>query len=313
MGGSGGGGGGFRFDAGRAKALPAQVARAQLQASEATSGTEIASFLNESLKDFNTRDAAAMRKDLDEIEAHLGEELQCSFDVLFGGSVAKHTYVDGLSDVDALLAFKDAEDVDSPKKLLDKLTRSLTEMLGNRAEVSHGKLAVTVKYQNGVELQLIAAVRDENGMRVPSWRRDGWSAINPQKFTEALTKRNAECGQRLIPTIKLAKAINANLPEDKRLTGYHLESLAIAAFRDYKGATVQATMLSHFMKSVPDLLKSPIRDRTGQSVHVDEYLGVAGSADRTDRAHLFERLSKRVDTALTTGSITNLGQLLGKE
>src|SRR5947209_4281551 len=127
MGGSGGGGGGFRFDAGRTKALPEQVAKAQLQASEATAGTEIANYLNE-------------------IEAHLGEELQGTFDVLFGGSVAKHTYVDGLSDVDAVLAFKNAEDVDSPKKLLDKLTKSLSDLLGNRADVSHGKLAVTVKY-----------------------------------------------------------------------------------------------------------------------------------------------------------------------
>jgi hypothetical protein len=313
MGGSGGGGGGFRFDPGRAKALPEQVAKAQLQASEATAGTEVANYLADSLKEFNNRDAAAMRGDLNEIEAHLGEDLQGSFDVLFGGSVAKHTYIDGLSDVDAVLAFKNAEDVDSPKKLLDKLTQSLSDLLGDRADITHGKLAVTVKYKNGVELQLIPAIRDEYGMHVPSWREDGWSAINPQRFTDALTKRNAQCGQRLIPTIKLAKAINANLPEDKRLTGYHMESLAIASFRDYKGSTTLANMLSHFMKSVPDLLKSPIKDRTGQSVHVDEYLGAAGSTDRTDRAHLFERLSKRLDTALTTGSITNLGQLLGEE
>ena len=315
MGGSGGGGGGgrFRFDATRAKSLPEQVAKTQLQASEATAGTEIANYLADSLKEFNNRDAAAMRKDLTEIEEHLGEQLQGNFDVLFGGSVAKHTYVDGLSDVDAILAFKNAEDVDTPKKLLDKLTRSLGDLLEGRADVSHGKLAVTVKYNNGVELQLIPAIRDPNGLHVPSWRRDGWSAINPEKFTAALTKRNVQCGQRLIPTIKLAKAINANLPEDKRLTGYHMESLAIAAFRDYKGPTVLASMLSHFMKSVPDLLKSPIKDRTGQSVHVDEYLGVAGSTDRTDRAHLFERLSKRLDTSLATGSITNLGQLLGEE
>jgi hypothetical protein len=310
---SGGGGGGFRFDSDRARNLPAQVAQTQLEASAATAGTEVANYLGECLKQFNGRDAAATRKNLAEIEDHLGQELEGRFDILFGGSIAKHTYVDGLSDVDALLAFKNTEDVDSPRKLLDKLTKRLADLLGDRADVSHGKLAVTVRYKDGVELQLIPAVRDENGMRVPSWRRDGWSTINPEKFTEALTKRNEECGRRLIPTIKLAKAINGTLPEEKRLTGYHVESLAIAAFRDYKGLMVLGSMLSYFMKSVPELLKSPISDKTGQSIHVDEHLGDAGSNARQDLAHLFERLSKRLDNSLTTGSISNLGQLLGEE
>ena len=150
-------------------------------------------------------------------------------------------------------------------------------------------------------------------MKVPSWQRDTWSAIDPQKFTDALTKRNAACGQRLVPTIKLAKAINATLPEDKRLTGYHIESLAIAGFRGYQGSTVLGTMLSHFLKSIPGLLHSPITDRTGQSVHVDEYLGPAGNREREVRAHIFDRLSKRLDTALAAGSITNLAKLLGDD
>ncbi len=46
-------------------------------------------------------------------------------------------------------------------------------------------------------------------------------------FQQALTKRNQQCGGKLVPTIKLAKAINGQLPANQALSGYHMESLAI--------------------------------------------------------------------------------------
>lgn len=53
----------------------------------------------------------------------------------------------------------------------------------------------------------------------------------PENFQMALSERNEQCGGKLVPTIKLAKAVIGSLPEKQRLTGYHVESLAIAAFR----------------------------------------------------------------------------------
>src|SRR5205085_3963650 len=123
------------------------------------------------------------------------------------------------------------------------------------------------------EIQVIPAVRTRDGLRVPAWLGNGWAEINPEKFTAALTKRNAQCGGKLIPTIKLAKAINATLPEPHQLTGYHMESLAIAAFRGYDGPQTLPKMLPYFFTRIPDLLLQPIKDKTGQSVHVDTHLG----------------------------------------
>jgi hypothetical protein len=103
------------------------------------------------------------------------------------------------------------------------------EILGKRfageADVTHGRMAVTVQFKkDGMQIQLLPAIRATNNeIQVPSSRTDGWSHINPMAFQAALAKRNDECGGKLVPTLKLAKAINGNLPEAQQLSGYHIE------------------------------------------------------------------------------------------
>jgi tRNA nucleotidyltransferase (CCA-adding enzyme) len=112
---------------------------------------------------------------------------------MFGGSVAKHTYVDGMSDVDSLLLIDDSElDGKTPSVVLTKLTRILRKKLGESADVTHGRMAVTIDYRDGMVIQLLPALKDENGrVHVPSSRTKGWSGINPLNFQKALTARNA--------------------------------------------------------------------------------------------------------------------------
>ncbi len=96
--------------------------------------------------------------------------------------------------------------------------------------------------------------------------------------------------------IKLAKAINATLPDALRLSGYHMESLGIAAFRGYTGPRTVAEMLPTYFEQASKLVLQPIRDRTGQSVHVDEYLGPSDSAERVARGHVLDRVAKLIGT-----------------
>ena len=102
---------------------------------------------------------------------------------------------------------------------------------------------------------------------------------------------------KLVPTIKLAKAVLGTLPEKQRLSGYHVESLAIAAFRNYDGPKTVAAMLPTFFEKARDLVRSPIRDSTGQSVHVDAYLGSADSPSRLAASHVLSRIAKRMHNA----------------
>jgi hypothetical protein len=200
----------------------------------------------------------------------------------------------------------------SPQAILEHLTKVLRARLTN-VSIDHGRVAVTITYADGMQIQLVPAVKTPDGLRVPAWKANGWAEIDPEKFVAALTTRNAQCGGKLIPTIKLAKAINATLPEAHQLSGYHVESLAIAAFRGYDGPQTLSKMLPHLFKQIPELLLQPIKDKTGQSVHVDTYLGANKSLARRDASHVFERLSKRMENAVASCSVELWQRLFGEE
>jgi hypothetical protein len=115
----------------------------------------------------------------------------------------------------------------------------------------------------------------------------------------------------LVPTIKLAKAINGTLPEAQRLSGYHMESLGIEAFRGYQGDTTTSAMLPVFFERARELVLSPIRDRTGQSVHVDDYLGPANSPARVAVSHIMDRIARRMRNATAAGSTAQWRSMFG--
>ena len=198
-----------------------------------------------------------------------------------------------ISDVDSLLVLQKNDEL-PPHKLLRLIAGTLKKQLDSISSVSVGDMAVTVTYDKGPEIQLIPAIKSENSIKIPDSTSDAWSKIDPQRFSAALSKRNEECAGKLIPTIKLAKAINANLPQQLRLTGYHIEALGVAAFREYEGVKTTAVMLPHFFKAASQLVLSPITDKTGQSVHVDEHLGGANSDLRQALGHTLTRLHMRM-------------------
>lgn len=138
------------------------------------------------------------------------------------------------SDIDSLLILKGTGlEREKPSTALTKVADIVRTASPTSAAVGAGRLAVTVQYSDGMQIQLLPAFMFRDGLKVPSFLRDDWSRISPEGFQRALSSRNQECGGKLIPTIKLAKAIIGNLPEKQRLSGYHIESLAIAGFKGY--------------------------------------------------------------------------------
>lgn len=311
----GGGGGGGAFVNRSPDELRHLVRQAEDKTAVAAFEAEVASTLGSLLGGYNARDVETARERLDAVKADLQGSIEGSFDQLFGGSVAKHTYVDGLSDIDSLVLINDsALHGKSPQQALTRIEQILKRKLRGQAEVSHGRMAVTIDYGDGMIIQLLPAVRAKDGrVHVPSSRRDGWSKINPVAFQEALTRRNNECGSKLVPTIKLAKAVVGQLPEAQRLSGYHMESLGIAAFRNYKGDKTTTAMLPTFFERARELVLSPIKDSTGQSVHVDGYLGPANSEERQAASHVLGRLARRMRNATAAGSTAQWRALFGLE
>lgn len=274
-----------------------ELVRDQANESAQQFEAELAAYLSK-LRSTFARDAELVRERLDKAKEALQGETEYAYDLLFAGSVAKHTYVDGFSDIDTLLVINDSKfEHSGPEEILDSIQGILRAKLPENVVVDHGAMAVSIKYPDDMVIQLLPALRTDAGVKVPSSRRAGWADIEPDGFRQALTSSNERCGGKLIPTIKLAKAVIANMPEEYRLTGYHVESLAIAAFKVYEGKKTTETMLPLLFEHARRLVLSPIKDSTGQSVHVDEYLGTENSALRQSVSHLLGGIAKRMRNA----------------
>ena len=70
--------------------------------------------------------------------------------------------------------------------------------------------AVTVKYRDGTEIQLLPAVRVDGELAVSSGDSDSWVQIRPREFARVRTATNQSQGRAVVPAIKLVKAIFAN-------------------------------------------------------------------------------------------------------
>jgi hypothetical protein len=290
--------------------LRRKIREAELTAAEREFSPQLSARLAQLLSRVNDRDDVKLSARLDEIKATLKDELETEFSLKFGGSVAKHTFVDGLSDVDMLLVLKGKST--TPRTILDRVSGELAQDFGARAKVSTGRMAVTLTYPDKDEIQLVPAVRIEKQLHVPRWSKNEWSPIDPDKFRKGLTKRNLDCGQKLIPVIKLAKSINGTFPEDQRLSGYHIESMAISAFKKFSGPKTVDKMLPHFFQRMAELVKSPMRDSTGQSVHVDANLGKANSESRIRLSRVLDRIARKMENATAAQSLTQWNAILGE-
>jgi len=312
--GGGGGSGGYFYGTPEPQKLVQSIRTAEQETADQEFSSYVSTFLADALAQFNTRDAEGTQEILEKVKAELSDEFETTVGLIFGGSVAKHTYVDGLSDVDALVILKaEVIEEDSPAKLVHLFAEKLRARFG-KAEglVKEGALAVTLKIE-GKEIQLLPAMRSATGFKIAAPDGRGWASINPQKFAEKLTSTNQALDGKLVPVIKLAKSINSTLPEQRQLSGYHLESLAINVFKGYNGATTTKAMLRYFFENAGEQCKSPIRDSTGQSIHVDGYLGEANSLQRLVVADALGRIGRRLANADGARSLQEWRSILGLE
>jgi hypothetical protein len=308
MGGTGGGGW-FRRPEANSRVEKSVADAAKISQYEAQANA----YLQDLLATYNDRDILTLQKHVDTLKNAIEQQIDGETSTLFGGSVKKHTYVDGLSDVDTLLVVNESSLADrSPQAVLryfeDRIKARLPDV-----DVKAGKLAVTVKYADGIELQLLPALRTQTGVRVASADGSGWSnVVRPQEFAKKLTDVNQVCGRKVVPVIKLFKGLQASLPETNQLKGYHVESLAIEAFRNYAGRRAYKDMLLHFLRNSSQRVLAPVNDTTGQSLHVDDSLGSASSADRVRVSKALDRLGNRLATADSRASLDDLRNLFGE-
>ncbi|UPM54529.1 CBASS oligonucleotide cyclase [Gottfriedia acidiceleris] len=268
-------------------------------------------YLQSLLAELNNRDTKQVQLHLNTLINAIEKDIDGTVDLLFGGSMSKHTYAQGLSDVDMLVRINNSELANSkPQEVLDYFVRQIQSRLP-RTEVKKGDLAVTVKFKSGYEIQLLPSIKTATGYKIAKPGINEWSnVIKPRRFAEKLTSVNKSNGGKVIPMIKLFKSINDQFPKKSQLSGYHIESLAIEAFKSNQTfpKTVKEA-LQKFCQHSRSAVLSPIKDSTGQSLHVDDYLGVKDSISRQRVSNNFRILEKKLNNA---SSIDEWKDILGK-
>lgn len=293
------GGGGGRYFPRQSKSLSKLLQQAQQQQD---ADIEINDYLRGLLAKLNSRDVEKIGEYLDDLVKALGSKVEID-KLNFGGSVAKHTYVDGLSDVDALVVLDSDEHAgESPQQLIDRFHQALKTKL-SRAKVERidkGKMAVTVAYEDGTEIQLLPAKKSGKEISIPNPERNGWKTVDPAAFRKKLTEANDKLNGLLVPTIKLFKAAIAGLPEQQQISGYHAEALCVKSLAGYQGAPTLRGTVQHALEQGAQNVLSPIADITGQSAQVDEYLGGPSSTQRMVVCNGLHGLARRLKNAPTT-------------
>ena len=270
---------------------------------------QINGYLRDVLRNYNDRDTEAINRHIRGLRSALEQDADDVIRPLFGGSVSKHTYVDGLSDIDVLMTVNDSSlSGQAPQKAIQHMAALIKQRMP-RTDVSTGKLAVTVRYSDGVEIQILPAIKTKSGIRIPDPKSNGWSkVIHPEKFAEKLTKVNQENRGRVIPAIKLTKGLAARSiqREKDKISGYHLESLAIEAFNNYREPHDLKSMVNHLLGFSAGAVLQPIKDSTGQSRLVDEYLGPPGSPGRKRAAAAFRKMQSSLNSCRSATDLDNL-------
>jgi hypothetical protein len=277
--------------------------------------TAVNEKINDKLGKYNARDTVSHREHLNDIKQIIEHDKDGTVDLKFAGSVSKHTYVDGLSDVDVLVLVNNSELAEKkPNEIKDYIKSKLQQKLRDIEEIRTGSLAVTLRFSDGTEIQLLPALKIGDGYRIPKEKGNDWSNVTkPDKFASKLTDVNEKCGQKVVPIIKIAKSINAQLPEDQQLSGYHIESLAIKIFRNYPDDAPRTpkAMLKYFFERAKDEVKTPIKDHTQQSIHVDDELGPENSPQRLRTSYTLYRISNRMKNADASSNSEEWEKVIG--
>lgn len=292
-----------------------QLVRERIRGNNESYENDVNEKINEKLTAYNDRDSELHRKHLNDIKQIIEDSNEGSIELKFAGSVSKHTYVDGLSDVDVLVLVNNSELMEkSPQEIKNYIKSLLQKKLKKIEEIRTGNLAITIVFSDKTEIQLLPALKKGEGYKIQEAKKDSWSnVIRPDKFAAKLTEINQNCGQKVVPVIKVAKSIISQIPENQQLSGYHIESLAIKIFRSYPedAPRTPKTMLKYFFERAAIEVKTPIKDSTQQSIHVDDELGSGGSPQREKVSNAFKRISDRMKKADTDANVEEWDKILG--
>ena len=227
-----------------------------------------------------------------EAEDAINEGIDDSVDIVYAGSVAKGTYVEGISDVDNHVRINGTSlEKKSPAEVKAYIRQQLSK-LPDVKSVTETSRTVTVTYRDGTEMQYVPVIKTKNGYRVADGNR--WSnVVYENRFRRDFQRTNKKCGGRLTSLIRILKTDNASDPKSQRMSGHHIE---VMANRIFKQAPVSKTtslkeMYEYYHQHASRHIRHRMRDVTGQYTYVDKRS--LGGPDSESRRALSRRFASR--------------------
>jgi len=227
-----------------------------------------------------------------EAEAALNEGIDGSVDIVHAGSVAKGTYVEGISDVDNHVRINGTSlEKKSPAEVKAYIRQQLSK-LPNVKSVTETSRTVTATYRDGTEMQYVPVIKTKNGYRVADGNR--WSnVVYENRFRRDFQRTNKKCGGRLTALIGILKTDNASDPKSQRMSGHHIEVMANRIFKQAPASKTKTlmSMYGYYHQHASRHIRHRMRDVTGQYTYVDKRS--LGGPDSESRRALSRRFASR--------------------
>ena len=102
----------------------------------------------------------------------------------------------------------------------------------------------------------------------------------------------------------------SELPDKRQMSGYHIESMAVSIFSNYNGEKTSKSMLKYFFEKSVSKILSPIKDKTGQTVNTDSYLGDKNSIQRKAVSDSLSGIVRKLESAERSGSLDKWKEIL---
>ncbi len=214
------------------------------------------------------------------------------------GSYDRHTKTKKLKDVDIFAVI----DHDGDQANL--------RGIGPSAVLANLKAVLDLKYPGNVSVEVVACVisfgtdeimsfevvpafeRSGGGYEIPDTATGGWIATDPTKHAEATAAKNAECGEKWVPFVKMVKGINreADEPIDP---SFLIEVMALDLVRPPFGRYQDE--IAGFCASAADQVTADWPDPAGVGPAVNRGVTVSG---RQRAATAFKEWQRQAEAAI---------------
>ena len=132
------------------------------------SNNEVNGYLRKRLREANVRKSEAIRRHVKGLRDALQRDIDDVVQPTFAGSFEKNTFVNGLSDIDVLMTINDSSlSGRLPKATIDHMATLIKKRMP-KTKVRKGDMAVTVTYSDGIEVQVLPAIRTKKGVKIPT-------------------------------------------------------------------------------------------------------------------------------------------------